>query len=67
MDKKIYDIKINKNKFAVVSLTDSSDDKAYWIKREPEERLKHMEILRRINYGHSATSRLQRFFEITER
>jgi hypothetical protein len=67
MEKKLFDLKIDKKSFSVVSLKDSSDDRYYWYGKTPIERLKHMEMLRRINYGYSATSRLQRLFEITER
>jgi predicted RNase H-like HicB family nuclease len=37
------------------------------ISKNPIERIRHIEILRRINYGHGATSRLQRVFEFTEK
>ncbi len=67
MKKELFDLKIDKNSFSVVSLTDSPDDRYYWFEKKPIERLKHIEILRRINYGYSATSRLQRLLEITER
>ena len=60
-------LKIDRKAFSVGSLTDPSDEKAYWLARTPSERLKQVEILRRINYGHRATARLQRVFEITER
>ena len=60
-------LKIDRKAFSVGSLTDPSDEKAYWLARTPSERLKQVEILRRINYGHRATVRLQRVFEITER
>ena len=66
MDKELIDIKIDKKFFSVVSLTDPSDDKDYWFHRDPIERLRHIEVLRRINYGLSATSRLQRILEFTE-
>ena len=58
---------IDKTAFSVASLFDDSDEKAYLLTRTPYERLQHMEMLRRINYGSSATARLQRFFEFTER
>ena len=48
------------------SLSDSSEDKAYWHSRTPYECLEHIEILRRMNYGDQATRRLQRVFEITQ-
>jgi hypothetical protein len=46
---------------------DDEDDKAYWWSRTPAERLRYMELLRRINYGDRATDRLQRVLEIAER
>lgn len=60
------DLKINRKVFSVGSLTEPSDEKAYWLARTPSERLKQVEILRRINYGHRATARLQRVLEITK-
>jgi len=60
-------LKIDRTALSVGSLTDPSDEKAYWLARTPSERLKQVEILRRINYGHRATVRLQRVLEITER
>ncbi len=67
MGKELFDLKMDKKSFSVASLKDSSDDRNYWFGQKPIERLKHIEMLRRINYGHRATARLQRFFEITER
>jgi len=67
MEKELFDLKMDKSSFSVLSLSDSSDDKYYWFGRKPVERLQHIEMLRRINYGHSAASRLQRIFEIAER
>jgi hypothetical protein len=43
------------------------EDKEYWRSRTPQERLQHMELLRRINHGSAATARLQRVLEIAER
>ena len=42
-------------------------DKAYWLSRTPHERLRHMETLRRMNYGPRATERLQRVLELATR
>ena len=60
-------LKVNRKVFSVASLTDVSDEKAFWLSRTPQERLRQVEILRRINYGHRATARLQRVLEITQR
>ncbi len=59
--------RINRAALTVTPLEDSQEDKAYWLAQTPQERLRHLEILRRINYGHRATARLQRFFEVVER
>ena len=66
-EKELFDLKIDKRSFLVASLRDPSDDHDYWLGQKPIERLKHIEILRRINFGYSATSRLQRLLEIAER
>jgi hypothetical protein len=61
-------LKIDRKASSVVSLTDDSGEKAYyWLARMPQERLRQMEILRRINYGTESAARLQRVIEITER
>lgn len=60
-------LKLNRSAFSVASLTDESDEKAYWLARTPYERLRQVEILRRINCGHRATTRLQKVLEITDR
>jgi hypothetical protein len=58
---------IDKTAFKVSSLLDEFDEKAYWLSRSPQDRLRHMEYLRRINYGSRATARLQRVFEVVQR
>jgi len=60
------DLKIDKKAFSVSSLTERSDEKEYWNKKSPHERLRHLELLRRINYGSRATERLQRILECSE-
>jgi hypothetical protein len=59
-------IKLNKEAFTVSEQFDASDERAYWHSRTPQERIEHIQLLRQINYGHSASERLQRFFEIAE-
>ena len=59
--------KLNKAVFSLVPLFDEADEKTYWLSRTPGERLRHIEMLRRINYGHRATTRLQRLLEIAPR
>lgn len=61
--------KMDKTIVSIVSSFEEADkqDRAYWLSRTPQERLQHMELLRRINYGSNATARLQRVLEIAER
>ena len=61
--------KIDRTAFSVASSFEEAEreDKEYWLSRTPLERLQHMELLRRINYGSNATARLQRVLEIAER
>jgi len=67
MENKLIDIKLDKKMLSVISLSDQSSDKDYWLSKTPIDRIRHIEILRRINYGNSATARLQRVLEFTER
>ena len=67
MEKELVDIRLDKSCFSVISLKEKSEDINYWLTVSPVDRLKHIEMLRRINYGNSATSRLQRILEDTER
>ena len=66
MDKKLNSLKIDRKVFSVVSLDDKDDYHDYWLEKTAIERLKHIETLRRINYGNAATARLQRIFEYTQ-
>ena len=61
--------KLDRTAFSVVSSFEEADkqDKEYWLSRTPHERLQYMELLRRINYGPVAATRLQRVLEIAER
>jgi hypothetical protein len=61
--------KIDRTAFSVVSSFEEADkqDKEYWHSRTPYERLQYMELLRRINYGSVAATRLQRVLEVAER
>jgi hypothetical protein len=44
-----------------------ADERAYWHSLTPLERLQHMELLRRINYGERATAGFQRVFAVAQR
>ena len=60
----VLEIKLEKRAFTVVPLHDEEADKAYWLSQSPQERIVQMEILRQINYGDRATTRLQRILDI---
>ncbi|WP_166664717.1 hypothetical protein, partial [Candidatus Thiosymbion oneisti] len=64
--KEISKLKIDKRLLSVVTSLDQTDDSGYWLSKKPIERIGHIELLRRINYGDGATSRLQRVLEFTE-
>ena len=61
--------RIDRSAFSVFNSFAEADaaDKAYWLSRTPEERVRHMLFLRRLNYGSRATERLQRVLEIVTR
>ena len=66
MEKEFIDIKLDKSSFSVISLSEQHSEANYWLTASPVQRLQHMEVLRRINYGNSAASRLQRILENSE-
>jgi len=63
---KIQFPKLDRTAFSVVSSFEEADkqDRDYWLSRTPYERLQYMELLRRINYGSVAATRLQRVLEL---
>ncbi len=52
--------RLDRSAFSVVSLDDQDDDGAYWRDKTPQERMRALEYLRRMAYGHAATARVQR-------
>ena len=61
--------RIDRSAFTVFNSFAEADaaDRAYWHSRTPDERVRHAEYLRRLNYGSRATERLQRVLEIVTR
>lgn len=59
--------RLDKTVLEVKQSCDDLDDKAYWLKCSAQERLQHVEVLRRINYGDAAAARLQRVLEVVTR
>jgi hypothetical protein len=60
------EITLDKTKISISDSFDNSEEKEYWLSRTPQERIQHIERLRRINYGDKATERLQRVLEVIE-
>lgn len=61
------ELRLDRSVFTVATLDDTDEDKTCWWSRTPEERLRHLEYLRRLNYGDLATGRLQRVLEVVYR
>ncbi|MGL5034242.1 MAG: hypothetical protein ACRC6M_10635 [Microcystaceae cyanobacterium] len=59
--------RVNRSVISITNLTDTNDEKSYWLKTTPGQRLRALEMMRQINYGYDATNtRLQIVFEIAE-
>jgi hypothetical protein len=59
---------MDKTAFSVATLTDESDEQAYWRNQSPVARLYALELMRQVMYGYDpATARLQRVLAIAER
>ncbi|MCX7047783.1 MAG: hypothetical protein NTX50_20145 [Candidatus Sumerlaeota bacterium] len=58
---------LDRTAFSVSHDFDNAEDTVYWWSRTPEERLRHIEYLRRMNYGHRACEGLQRILEVAQR
>lgn len=59
--------RVDRSAFQVVDLEANSDEREYWRKKSPGERMEALELLRQIIYGYDpATTRLQRVLEIAE-
>ena len=63
----IETFKMDKGVISVRSLSEESDEKAYWHAKTPQERLEAVELMRQINYGYDpTTTRIQRVLEVTQ-
>ena len=58
--------RIDREAVSVVTLGVEDDDREYWHSRTPHERLRHLEFLRRVNYGYQPTERIQRVLEVAQ-
>ena len=60
-------VRMDKNTLSLISLSDESDEKKYWLTKTPHERLEAVELMRQINYGYDpTTTRLQRVLEVAQ-
>jgi len=59
--------RLDKTRVSVSEGLDDTEALAYWHAQSPEARLRQVEHLRQMNYGHRASARLQRLLEITRR
>ena len=60
-------VRLDKTALSVGTLKDEDPDLEYWANATPEDRLRHIEFLRRLNYGRRATGRLQRVLSVVQR
>lgn len=59
------EFRLDRSHVSVARLEDPDNSTAYWLTRPVEERLRALELLRKIFYGDAAaTARLQRAFEV---
>ena len=58
---------LDRSAFSVTTLSDQSDDRAYWQSQSPEQRLAAVEQLRQLNYDYDPSERLQRVLEVAQR
>ena len=57
-----------KKTFSVVTGFDQGDEKEFWLRKSPLERLEAIELMRQILYGYDPTSeRFQRILTVAER
>ena len=62
-----WESRVNRKTLRVTSLATPGYDVAFWHAQTPQQRLRTMELLRRINYGQAATSaRLKRVLEVAQ-
>ena len=63
----IETFKMHKSVLSVTSLSEESDEKAYWQTKTPHERLEAVELMRQINYGYNpATTRIQKVLKVVQ-
>jgi hypothetical protein len=60
-------LKVDRTAFSIATLSEETDEKAYWLSKTPYERLEALEWMRQVIYGYSpSTTRLQRILTIAQ-
>lgn len=58
---------MDKSALTVTPLSDETEEREYWSRKSPEERLRAVESIRQIVYGYDpSTSRLQRVLTVAK-
>ncbi len=61
----LTEFRLDKTAFSIASLSDESDEKAYWLGRTPQERLQALEWMRQAFFDYDpATTRIQKVLTI---
>ncbi|MDM8009302.1 MAG: hypothetical protein QUV05_24435 [Phycisphaerae bacterium] len=64
----IGEYRLDRTKFSVGSPDEPSDERAFWLRQTPAERLRALEHLRQVAHGYDpAATRLQRALEVAQR
>ena len=65
--KAVDSLRLDKSAFTVTPLSDEAEEKEYWSRKSPEERLQAVESMRQVVYGYDPfTSRLQRVLTVAQ-
>ena len=59
------ELRVDRTALEVGSLDDEDPVVEYWLAASVEDRLRYIELLRRLNYGRRAAGRLQRVLSVT--
>lgn len=65
MNDVLRSFKMDKTALSVASLSDESDERAFWAAKTPQERLAALEFMRAVSYGYDpSAARLQRVLTV---
>jgi len=67
MNEILHSYRMDKRSVSVAFLEDPSDEREFWSRQTPHERLRALEFLRTVFYGYDPlTARLQRFLTVAQ-